>query len=468
MISAEALQALEAVVGERHLIVDPEVRSTYEVDWSRRWSGHAAAVVRPASASQVGAVLSVCNRYRIACVPQGGRTGLVAGGIPEDGAVVISLGRLDSIGPADYDAGQLTVGAGVCLGTAQEHAERNGWRFGVDLAARSAATIGGMIATNAGGMRVIGHGQMRAQVLSLEVVLADGSELPGTGLAVKDNAGYDLSQVFIGSEGTLGVITAATLRLVRAPAERVAALTGVESLAAGLELVGRLRRESAGLDAAEFIEQRTMDLVCRYLDRSQPVPRAPWYVLVECAGDTDPAEAMLKAIAGTVALDDVAVATDAPGRESLWRLRELLPEAIATVGVPHKLDVGLPFRELDDFARQVGPAVTAATSAAAETFLFGHLGEGNVHVNVVGVAPDDERVDDTVLRLVARLGGNIASEHGVGRAKVRWLEFVRTPAEIRVMRALKTALDPNWILNPGAILPVTDLTQLPDAQTTGS
>jgi FAD/FMN-containing dehydrogenase len=456
MISPDVLTEFQDVVGSSHLLVDPGMRATYEVDWSRRWSGDAAAVIRPANVDEVSAILSVCNRHKIACVPQGGRTGLVAGGVPYDGAIVVSLERLNSLGPADYDAGQLTAGSGVSLAAVQESAARNGWEFGVDLAARDIATIGGMIATNAGGMRVVRYGQMRAQVLSLEVVLADGSVLPGSGLAVKDNAGYDLSQVVIGTEGTLGIITAATLKLVRALPQRVTALVGLDSLAAGLSLVGKLRRGSGGLDAAEFTQERAMDLVCRHLGRSCPIRRSRWYVLVECAGDTDPADAMLQAIETAAVPDEVAVAVDAPGRQSLWQLREQMPEAIARLGIPHKLDVGLPFGKLDDFSRQVGAAVTAATSPASEIFLFGHLGEGNVHVNVTGVSADDERVDDAVLQLVARLGGNIASEHGVGRAKVPWLHLVRTPAEIQAMRSLKTALDPNWILNPGAVIPLID------------
>jgi FAD/FMN-containing dehydrogenase len=456
MISADVLTAFGDIVGSRHLLVDPDVRAPYEVDWSRRWSGEATAVVRPANVNEVSAVLSVCNRHRIACVPQGGRTGLVAGGVPYDGAIVVSLERLDSVGPADYDAGHLTVGAGVSLGVVQQTAARNGWEFGVDLAARDIATIGGVIATNAGGMRVVRHGQMRAQVLSLEVVLADGSVLPGSGLAVKDNAGYDISQLIVGTEGTLGIVTAATLKLVRALPERVAALIGVGSLAAALSLVGKLRRGSGGLDAAEFIQESAMDLVCRHLGRSCPIRRSRWYVLVECASDVDPTDAMVEAIESSAVPDEIAVAVDVSARQSLWQLREQLPEAIATLGIPHKLDVGLPFSKLDEFSEQAGPAVTAATSPSAQTFLFGHLGEGNVHVNVTGVSPEDERVDDAVLRLVARLGGNIASEHGVGRAKAPWLHLVRTSAEIRAMHSLKTALDPNWILNPGAVIPPAD------------
>ncbi len=468
MISTDALAAFQDIVGTQHLLVDPDVRATYEVDWSRRWSGEAAAVVRPANADEVSAVLSVCNRYRIACVPQGGRTGLVAGGIPYGGAIVVSLERLNVVGPANYDVGQLTVGAGVSLSAVQASATRNGWEFGVDLAARDVATIGGMIATNAGGMRVIRHGQMRAQVLSLEVVLADGSVLSGSGMAVKDNAGYDLSQVIIGTEGTLGIITAATLKLVRALPQRVVALVGVDSLAAGLSLVGRLRRGSGGLDAAEFIQEGAMDLVCGHLGRSCPVTRSRWYVLVECASDSDPTEAMLEAVESAAAPDDVAVAVDAASRQSLWQLREQMPEAIAGHGIPHKLDVGLPFDKLDDFSQLVGPAVAAATSEASEIFLFGHLGEGNVHVNVTGVPPDDERVDNAVLQLVADLDGNIASEHGVGRAKAPWLHLVRTPAEIKAMRSLKTALDPNWILNPGAIISAADQYPLAASEILGS
>ena len=447
------LDALREVVGANHVLVSADLRATYETDWSRRWSGSSLAVVRPSNTSEVSAVLSLCHQNGVPCVPQGGRTGLVGGSVPVDGEIVVSLERLTQVGDVDSDMGQLTVGAGVALAAVHNAAQSHGWEFGVDLASRDSATIGGMIATNAGGTRVVRHGQMREQVVGIEVVLADGSVLRGSGEVLKDNAGYDLAQLIIGSEGTLGIITSARLRLVRSSPFRVVALVGAETLAGGIELIGRLRRTSGFLSAAEFIDHDAMSVVCDYLNSSSPVAESPWYVLIECAGDEDPTAAMSASLGETDEVVDelVAVAIDAPSRNHLWSIRESMPDAIARVGIPHKLDVGLPHRLLDEFADKVRSSVRASFPDST-VVLFGHLGEGNIHVNVLGVSPDDDEIDNLVLRLVAEMGGNIASEHGIGRAKTQWLELARTPEEIRAMYALKAAFDPKKILNPGVIL----------------
>lgn len=446
------IAALRKVVGDQHVLTTDDLRAGYETDWSRRWSGSSLAVVRPADTNEVSMALALCNQWGVPCVPQGGRTGLVGGSVPFDREIVLSLERLDAVGLVDADLGQVTVGAGTTLALVHEVAATHGWEFGVDLASRESATIGGMIATNAGGIRVIRYGQMREQVVSLEVVLADGSILRGSGEVLKDNAGYDIAQLIIGSEGTLGVITSARLRLVRSSRHRVVSFVGLASLAEGVELVGQLHRTSDDLAAAEFIDDSAMKLVCEHLGSSRPVAGAPWYVLVECAGDRDPTELMAAALEKSPGIPDerIAVALDVTGRQNLWRFREQMPEAIARKGIPHKLDVGLPHRRLDDFAVAVRGKVQSQFPDSA-TVLFGHLGESNIHVNVLGVDPEDDDVDDAVLRLVAEFGGNIASEHGIGRAKTRWLELARTQTEIETMHVLKSALDPKGLLNPGVI-----------------
>jgi FAD/FMN-containing dehydrogenase len=452
--TATLLDALRGVVGDAHVLVDADLRASYETDWSRRWSGRALAVVRPGTTEQVSDALRLCHRYNVACVPQGGRTGLVGGSVPANGEIVLAMERLNHIGSLDADAGRVTVGAGVTLAALYEVAAAAGWRFGVDLASRESATMGGMIATNAGGVRVVRHGQMREQVISLEVVLADGTVLRGTGDALKDNAGYDLAQIIIGSEGTLGVVTSARLQLVAPDAASVVAFLGVRDIATALEVVARLRRSSGVLTAAEFMDHAAVERVCEALGATCPVIEAPWYALIEVAGDGDPTEVVAHVLADCPGVNDdaVAVGSDSASNRRLWRFREGITESIARAGVAHKLDVGVDPATLDVFAREVRERARLSSPKCA-VVLFGHLSEGNVHVNVLGVEPGEEGIDDAVLRLVAEMGGNVAAEHGVGRAKVAWLHLSRTPEEIRTMRALKFALDPAGILNPGVMLP---------------
>jgi FAD/FMN-containing dehydrogenase len=440
--------ALAAIVGPDHVLVDPEVRAGFEVDWTGRWRGTSAAVVRPGTVDEVAAVVRWCARHDTPIVPQGGNTGLVAGAVPSAGAVVLSTTRLDSLGPVDPVAGQVTAGAGTTLERLQHHVAGTGWMFGVDLGARAACSVGGMVATNAGGMRVLRHGSMRAQVLGVEAVLADGSVVRRLEGLVKDNTGYDLPGLLCGSEGTLAVVTAARLRLVPEPADRIVVLVGLPSLEAAVDLSARLRAEVEGLDALEAVLAPGVTLACEQLGLAPPFATEPAVtLLVEWAGRGEPPDA-LAALVG----DHDAVAADDPGgRERLWAYRERQSEAIARVGVPHKLDVTLPLARLGVFAAEV-PAVVAALWPHARCHLFGHLGDGNLHVNITGVPPDDKRVDEAVLRLVVGHGGSISAEHGVGRAKAGWLALQRSPAELAVMRAVKQALDPRGILNPGVLL----------------
>jgi FAD/FMN-containing dehydrogenase len=347
----------------------------------------------------------------------------------------------------------MSAGAGVTLAALQQAAASSGWRFGVDLASRDSATVGGMIATNAGGVHVVRHGQMRAQVLSLEFVLADGTVVRGTGSALKDNAGYDLAQIVIGSEGTLGIITSARLALVTPDPALAVALVGVMTLANALELVGWCRRTSTTLNATEFLDSAAMELVCSNLGAARAVAPAPWYVVIEVAGDVDPMDALVDALTQCPGIggDAVALASDSVSRNRLWRFREHVSDSVARAGVPHKFDVGLDLRRLDEFADAVRANVTSSWPSAT-VVLFGHLAEGNVHVNVLDVDPKDENLDEVVLSLVAHMGGNVAAEHGVGRAKVEWLHLSRSVEEMQTMRALKLALDPKEILSPGVVL----------------
>jgi len=452
-VTSAVLEQLAAIVGDAHLLTDPDLRASYETDWTRRFHGEALAVVRPGSAEEVAAVVRACARHGVAVIPQGGNTGLVGGGVPRGGEVVLSLARLVGISDFDTVSGEVTAGAGVTLAALLEHINSAGWTFGVDLASRDSATIGGMIATNAGGIRVIRYGTMRQQLLGFEAVLANGDvvrRLPGL---LKDNTGYDLGQLLAGSEGTLAVVTAARLKLVRQLPRRSVALLALPDLSAALVAVSAVRGAMPSLTAAEVFFPEGMDLVTRHAGLPQPfaVP-AGCYLLVECASARDEAAELAGVLASCDAVLESALATEAADRARLWAYRERHTECISAEGVPHKLDVTLPLARLPEFEQRVRGVIARAVPGARPV-LFGHAGDGNLHVNILGLEPDDERADDAVLRLVAELGGSISAEHGIGVAKRPWLHLTRSAQDIAAMRAIKRALDPQGILNPGVLFP---------------
>lgn len=445
--------ALGGVVGPAHVLVDAGLRAPYETDWTRRYSGAARLVVRPGDAAEVAAVVRACAAAGAPVVPQGGNTGLVGASVPRGGGreVVVSLARLASLGPVDAVASEVTAGAGATLAALQAHAGAAGLAFGVDLAARDSATVGGMVATNAGGIRVLRHGPMRRQVVGIEAVLADGSVLRRLPGLAKDSTGYDLPGLLVGSEGTLGIVTAVRLRLVARHPERVVALLGVEGTAGALALLPRLRALSS-LDAVEVMYPDGMALVRAHTGLADPLPgRHGAYLLVECAAAADPTDELAAALADAPEVGAAAVGRTSGERAALWAYRERHPEAIGAAGVPHKLDVALPLGELCAFEAAVRRRV-AEVDPSARPVLFGHLADGNLHVNVLGPAPDDDAVDDAVLRLVADHGGSISAEHGVGVAKAPWLALTRDDADRAAMAAVKRALDPAGLLNPGVLV----------------
>ena len=456
---ADLLEELAGIVGASQVLVDDDVRAPYEMDWTRRFTGPAAAVVRPGSTAETSAVLAACSAAGTPVVIQGGNTGLVGGGVPAPEApgrprpVLLSTTRLDRVGEVDEVAAQVTAGAGVTLARLQAAAAARGMVFPVDLAARDSATVGGMVATNAGGLHVLRYGSMRAQVVGLEAVLADGTVVSRLSGLVKDNTGYDLSQLMVGSEGTLAVITAARLRLVPEHPERVVALLGLPSTAAALAALEAVRRRAEGLQAAEIFYAGGLTLVRAHANLGAPLEREwPVYLVLECAGLTDPSEDLFEALAGLDLPDDAtAVATDPAGQARLWAYRERHTEAISALGVPHKLDVTLPQSRLAEFEAAVRQVVESA-APGSRLVLFGHVGDGNLHVNVVGPPPEDETLDEAVLKLVASMDGSISAEHGIGRAKAAWLDLSRSPAELALMRSVKAAVDPAGLLNPGVLL----------------
>ena len=510
--TGELVEAAEKVVGAAHVLTEPGDTVGHTTDWTRRWVGRTAAVLRPGDAAEVAELVTLARAHRVALVPQGGNTGLVGGSVPLAGEVVLNLGRLATIEPVDRLAGQVTVGAGVTLGALQAAAAGAGWAFGVDLAARDSATVGGMIATNAGGLHVVRYGAMRAQVVGVEAVLGTGAVVRRLSGLVKDNTGYDLAQLLCGSEGTLGVVTRARLRLVPPPGPLAVALLGLPSMAVAVGLAAALRVDLPGLRAVEAMTGDSLRRVAAFLGVAVPTaPDAGAYLLVEADSPTPAADPALTladgltraahditgertpadtgAAAGTgdqaepaapdhaaavgsaetreraattscrgsamegvaEAVGAAAVGTTVGERERLWRLREAQPEAAAALGVVHKMDVTLPTAELAGFCDDVVATVRRRWPAVT-TFVYGHVGDGNVHVNVVGGPPSDE-VDDMVLQQVVDRGGSISAEHGIGVAKKHWLARDRDVAEIEAMRAVKRALDPDGILNPNVLFP---------------
>jgi FAD/FMN-containing dehydrogenase len=401
--------------------------SAYETDWTRRFSGQARAVVRPADAAQTAAVVRACADHGVPIVPQGGNTGLVGGSVPRgEGQVVLSTRRLTDI-ELDPVGREVLAGAGATVAAVRAAATRAGLDYGVDLASRDTATVGGTVATDAGGIRVVRHGSTRAQVRGLALVLADGSAVSRLEGPPQDGTGYDLAGLVVGSEGTLAVVTAARLRLVEAAGPGCVLLVGCPDIETALALL-----PPSGLRAAEVMFAPGVDLVRRVAGLPEPLSRRwPVYLLLETDEPPDLPE-------------DVDAAVD----ERLWAYRERHTEAIATLGVPHKLDVALPLTRVGEFLAALPAAV-----APHDVHVFGHLAMGNLHVNVIGPALDDDTVDERVLRLAAGLGGSIAAEHGIGVAKTAWLGLTRGPAELDAMRAIKTALDPRGLLNPGVLLP---------------
>jgi FAD/FMN-containing dehydrogenase len=455
--ATQLIEALRGAVGDAHVLVEDDMRAPFEIDWTRRWSGRAAAVVQPGTTEAVAAVLRACGDHDVAVVPQGGNTGLVGAGVPRGGPadgserreqVVLSMTRLVGLDDVDAASMQVSAGAGVTLGALQVHARAAGLDAGVDFGARDSATLGALVACDAGGIRALRHGTVRARVAGLEAVLADGQVVRRMSGLLKDNAGYDLPALLTGSEGTLGVITRVRWRLVPRHDARALALIPLPGLADAAPLLRAVRPRLASLDACEFLTDDGLGLVLEHLGVPAPVePRAPAYVLLEAAATADPLPDLADALEAA-GIEDAVIADDSASRERLWRLRESHTEAISAAGVPHKLDVGVPLDALAPFC----DAVRDAMPAGARTIVFGHLGDGNVHVNVLGPDPADGSVDETVLRLVAEHGGTISAEHGVGVAKARFLHLTRSDAEIAAMGAIKAALDPRGILNPGAVI----------------
>ena len=440
------------ICGPAHLFTDPEVVAGQSIDFTGRYRFPPAPVVRPGHSAEVAALVGLARRTGVGLVAQGGNTGLVGGALASPGRVIVDLRRFDTIDDIDPVSGQITAGAGVTIERLQDAARRVGWDYGVDWAARQSATVGGSIATDAGGLRFVRHGSTRHQVLGVEAVLGTGQTYSHLPRVEKDNTGYDLGALMCGSEGTLGLVTGARLRLVAPTGPVATALVGFATTGAAVTAAGVLRRTVPLLEAVELMTAPGQELVCATLGLSHPMGTPdPCVLLVEVAG-SDPVETLGTVVGALAGVTRAVVADSGPRRRALWRLREAHTEAIATLGPVHKLDVSLPGADLAAFIDEA-PALVATVAPQAATWCFGHAADGNVHVNVTGAAPDDERLDEVLLTRVAALGGSISAEHGIGRAKRRWLHLARGAEELAVMKAIKAALDPDGVCNPEILFP---------------
>ncbi len=440
---------LADIVGRRHVSTDPDVLAARSVDHTGRYRGRASMLVRPASTEQVAEVLRACRDAGAHVTVQGGRTSLVAGTVPEHDDVLLSTELLTELGEVDVIERRIVAGAGVTLAAVQRAAAAAGLLFGVDLAARDTATVGGMASTNAGGLRTVRYGNMGEQVLGLDVALPDGTVLRRHSRVRRDNTGYDLTSLFVGAEGTLGVITGLELRLHPTPAHRITAICGFADLDA-LVAAGRVFRDLDGIAALELIDGRATTLTAEHAGVPAPVDGA-WLLLIELAAGTDPTALLADALDGLPLAGEPAVGVDAAAQQRLWRVREALADVLGVYGPPLKFDVSLPLSAIAAFA---GEAAALIRSHAAEAIpvLFGHVGEGNLHLNVLRCSAAAERdLYAAMMELIARLGGNVSSEHGVGTRKRDYLGMSRTAADIAAMRAVKQAFDPTGYLNPAVM-----------------
>ena len=448
----DVLVRLEEALGPGSVVSDPELLARYSADVTGRFTGSPMGAVRPATAEEVAAVLRICGLHRVGVVPQGGNTGLVGGAIASSGEVVLSLERFTELAAIDEGTSSVVAGAGVTLEALQQHARSNGLDFPIDFAARGSATVGGMIATDAGGSLVLRYGTMRDRVDGLHVVFGDGTIVDHLDRPAKDSSGFDITRLVPASEGTLAIVVAARLSLVPLLSKRCVALLGMQSLAAGVEFTVRLRDRLPSLEAVDFFTAEGLALVTRHTGLPRPfAAEAPAYLVVSCAADEDPTGDLAAVVDRAAEVTDVLVAQSAEQSARLWSYRESHNASINAAGIPHKLDVAVPPDSVPELVGAVRRVVEAIHPDAL-VIVYGHLADGNVHINVLGPPPDDERIDEAILRLVAEMGGSISAEHGVGRAKARWLGLGRSTDDIKAMRRIKAALDPHDILNPGKLL----------------
>jgi FAD/FMN-containing dehydrogenase len=468
-MSGELLAALRAAVGAEQVITEGDL-SAWELDWRKRFRGKALAVVRPGTSAEAAAVVRACAAHGAGVVPQGGNTGLVGGGVPDASGtqVLLSLSRLNRIRAIDKANLALTAEAGCVLQSVQEAAAAQGLLFPLSLAAEGSCTIGGNLATNAGGTQVLRYGNARELCLGLEVVTAAGELWDGLSGLRKDNTGYDLRDLFVGSEGTLGIITAATLKLFPQPAAKMTALAACESMEQCVALLGLAQqRLGAGLTGFEVMGRFALALVAKHFPQQpQPLPDAPWTVLLEQSdgeGETHARalfESLLEKALEDGLIADAVVAESVAQSKALWHLRESIPLAQAEEGLNIKHDISLPVSRIPVFVAETDAALQQRFPGA-RLVNFGHLGDGNLHYNLQApegavadefLAAHEEAVNAVVYDAVLRHGGSFSAEHGIGALKREDLAHRKPAVALQLMRSIKQALDPQGLLNPGKLL----------------
>ena len=451
----DLLAALQAQLGPQGVLSDPADWAGYAIDWRKLFPGTPYAVVRPATVEEVAKTVSLCQVHHTPIVPQGGNTGLAGGAVPDASgrAVVLSLSRMNRLRQVDPVGMTLEAEAGVVLKTAQEAAHAVNRLLPISLAAEGSATIGGVIATNAGGINVLRYGMTRAMVLGLEVVLPDGTLVNGLRRLRKDNAGYDWKQIFIGSEGTLGIVTAAVLRLLPRPTQTVTALVAVRDPQSALDfLVSSQNQCGDTLSAFELMSGFSMQLVARHFGLSCPVGESEWYVLIEAGASLSGLrEAFESALAHGLeqgCVTDGVIAESGRQAEQMWLLRERITEAEALAGKSVKHDVSVPIPAIPDFLQAAEQALAAQ---GVRINCFGHLGDGNLHYNILIADHDPAHINQIVHDVVTDMGGSISAEHGIGQYRVEELALRKSAQEMALSRRLKSALDPQDLMNPGKV-----------------
>lgn len=469
----EFIAAAAALLGQRGFTTDAELVGPWLTDWRGRYTGRALALASPASTAEVAALVKLCAAHGVPIVPQGGNSGMSGGATPDGSgdAVVLSLRRMNRIQRLDAEAREATCDAGVILQVLHEAAEAQGLRFPLTLGGKGSATIGGLISTNAGGTQVLRHGSMRAQVLGLEAVLADGSVFDALVPLKKDNRGFDLKQVLIGSEGTLGIVTAATLRLLPALAARAVLWVGLPAIRDARRLLIHAQGIAGdALEGFEVMPRHSLEAVLAHV----PGTRSPlggshgWHVLIELAADSAGADALPALAQGLLEsafeaglVEDATIAANEAQAEQFWLLRDEIAPAERAIGPAMQHDISVPVATMADFVTEAVPQVEARF-AGTTAVAFGHLGDGNVHFHVLaptgaerGVweAVEGKEISMFVHDLVTQWGGSISAEHGIGQMKVAELARLSDPVHLAMMRSVKHALDPQGLMNPGKLVP---------------
>ena len=465
--SADTIRRLKEAAGPGGFSEDAAEIAKHVTEWRGRWSGETPVLLKPNTTEAVSRILAVCYETATPIVPQGGNTGLVGAQVPLHGEVLLSLARMNRIRAVNAAENAIIAEAGVILADVQQAASDAGRLFPLSLAAEGSCTIGGNLSTNAGGVGVLRYGMTRDLVLGVEVVLADGRVLNMLRSLRKDNSGYDLKQLFIGAEGTLGIITAASLKLFPKPHSYATVFAAISNAEAALDLLNRLQDATGGLVTAfELVSRSGLDLVLKHIPgASDPLPKHKgWFVLVQvsnpAAFDALPAleTGLAKAMDDGLVADAVFAKSERE-RKNLWLLRESLSEAQKIEGASVKHDVSVPLSRIPEFLASADKAVREALPGARPV-AFGHVGDGNIHFNIAAPLGNDaalvaarDKLERVVHEAAVRLGGSISAEHGIGIAKREALKTQKSAAELEIMRTLKRTLDPKNILNPGKLLP---------------